>query len=128
MSAIRTALVPVLLGVLVAAAVPTHGAAQEGQRGSTADVVVSNRASSGTHVYLLQEGHMVPLGFLDAGATETLSIPPIFVESGEAIRLLADPIEATEWFESEPLAVRSGNEIRLTVEPDFERSTVAVNR
>ena len=123
MSAFRNVLVAVLLGVTAAAAAPTSGVAQEGP---TADVVVTNSGDSGVHVYVLQEGHMVPVGFLEAGATETLDVPPVFLETGEPVQLLADRVQSTEWFKSEPVAVEAGSEIRLTVEPAIDRSSVTV--
>lgn len=126
MSAVRIALVLVLLGASVAFATPMHGVAQEGQQEPTAEVVVQNRASTDAHVYVLQEGHMVALGFVESGANETLTIPPPLVRLGGPIRLIADALESAEWYKSDAVTVRPGSEVDFTIEGDFNRSTVSV--
>lgn len=126
MSASRVVLMAVLLGASAALAAPTGGAAQEGRQGPAVDVVAENRANTGAHVFVLQGGHMVPLGFVDAGERETWAIPPAAVEPGEPIRLLADPLDTAEWYESDAISVRQGTEVGFTIESDLERSSVSI--
>ncbi|MDX1567734.1 MAG: hypothetical protein R3223_08025 [Longimicrobiales bacterium] len=126
MRAIRLAIVPVLLGVAAVLAKPSDGVAQASQEGPTVSVTAENRASAGAHVYVIQEGHMVPLGFLEPGASGTLTIPTAVVESGEAIELVADLLQTADWYKSEPVTVRPETELVFTIESPVDRSTVSV--
>lgn len=126
MSTLRSVLVAVLLGVAAAFVVPTGGTAQEGQQGPPMSVVAENRANSGAHVYAIQGGHMVPVGFLEPGASGTLTVPSAAIESGEPIRLVADLLQSTEWFRSDPVTVRPETELVFTIESPVDRSTVSV--
>jgi len=131
MRATRLAFLPILLGATVglsapACATPMGAAAQVGQEGPTVSVAVENRADTGTHVYVLQEGHMVPLGYVEAGASETLTVPPAAIESGQGIRLVADAVASTDWYQSDPVSIDTGSEVAFTIESDLDRSTVTV--
>lgn len=130
MRAIRLAFLPILLGTTVGLSAPAcatpMGAAQVGQEGPTVSVAVENRADTGTHVYVLQEGHMVPLGYVEAGASETLTVPPAAIESGQGIQLVADAVASTDWYRSDPVSVDAGSEVAFTIESALDRSTVTV--
>lgn len=126
--AMQLVLVPFLLGVTATCAQPmTEGSRMAlGQEGPSADVTVRNEASTGAHVYALQNGHMVPVAFVDPGAEETVSLPPVFVQSGDPLRLVVDPLESTEHHQSDPVTVDSGSRITFTIRDDLDASTVSV--
>lgn len=126
MRAIRTALMPVLLGAVATMTMPMGGAAQEGQQGPSVSVAAENRASAGVHVYVIQGGHMVPLGFLEPAASEILTIPAAVIESGEPVQLVADLLQSTEWYKSDPVTVSPETELDLTIESEVDRSTVSL--
>lgn len=126
MSALRIALVPLLLGVGATMAMPVDGTAQEGRQGPTVTVVAENQASVGAHVYVIQRGHMVHLGFVEPGAGETLTIPSAAIQSEEPIQLVADLLRTPDWYKSDPVTVRSGAELAFTIESEVDRSTVSV--
>lgn len=127
MMARRLALLTVLLGVPAAAAMPARGTAQEEQSGETVQVVAENRASADVSVYVRQSGHMVPLGVLAPSEEETWPLPPTFLESGEEIHLVADPVGRNDWFESEPLSLRPESELQLIIEENLSSSSVSVS-
>jgi hypothetical protein len=126
MSARAIALVTVLLGVTGLFRPAPGTAQQEGQRGQAA-LTVQNHAPASVRVYVLQAGHMVPAGTVDAGADEALSIPPAFLESDEPIRLLAERIGGDSWYESDPVRIRSSSRVSLSVAEAIERSSVSVD-
>ena len=131
MRVMRLAFLPILLGATLGLpasswATPMGAAAQVGQEGPTVSVAVENRADTGTHVYVLQEGHMVPLGFVEAGASETLTIPPAAIESSPEIQLVADAVASTDWYQSDPVSIEGGSEVAFTIESELDRSTVTV--
>lgn len=126
MSARRIALLSVLLGLAVTLATPPQVVGQEGPAGQAVDVVVQNRTSWDVRVYALQEGHMVPLGLVTDMARATYPLPQAFMQAGEPIHLVADPIEPTTWYKSDPVRVRPAQGIEFTIESDLDRSTVSV--
>lgn len=126
MSASRIAIALVLLGTSVAFGTPMRGVAQEDEQGPTVEVAVQNDAVSGAHVYVLQEGHLVPLGFVEAAGNETFTIPPVLVGTAEPIHLVADALRSTDWYKSDAVAVRPGNALAFTIARDLNRSTVTV--
>ena len=126
MSASRVALLSVLLGASVALATPVHGVAQEGPEGQKVQVVTHNRSSGKVWVYVLQEGHMIPLGLVDAMGNATLSIPPAYAHSGMEIQLVADPLGSAAWFKSDPVRIRDGqSSLAFTIASDLHSSSVS---
>ncbi len=128
MSARRLALLPILLGASVALATPTHGVAQEGSEGQNVHVSVQNRMSGSVRVYVLQQGHMVPLGLVAGAGHETFALPPGFKLSDEGIQLLADPLGSTDWYKSDPVTVHPGGAVDFTVANSLDKSSVSVAR
>jgi len=126
MSARKLALLPVLLGASVALATPTHGAAQEGPEGQNVNVSVQNRMSGDVRVYVLQHGHMVPLGLVAGAGHQTFKLPPGFKPSDEGIQLLADPLASTDWYESDPLTIHQGGVVDFTIASSLDQSSVSV--
>lgn len=126
MSARRLALLPILLGVSVALAAPTHGAAQEGPDGPNVHVAVQNRTSGNVRVYALQNGHMVPLGLVAGAGHQTFALPPGFDLSDEGIQLLADPLGSTDWYKSDPVTVHAGGAVDFTIASSLTQSKVSV--
>lgn len=128
MSASRLALVSVLLVALAGLASPVHGAveAEEDRQGAMVTVNVENRADTDAHVYALQDGHMVPIGFVEAGGNATLTVPSAAVESGEGIQLVADAVASPEWYQSDPVPIEPEDEVDFTIASDLENSTVEV--
>lgn len=126
--AMQLALVSFLLGVTAACAAPmTDGSRMApGQEGPSADVTVRNEAGTGAHVYALQNGHMVPLAFVDPGADETVSLPSVFVQPGDPLRLVVDLLESTDYHRSDPVTVDSGSRVTFTIRADLDASTVSV--
>lgn len=131
MSARRLAQLTVLLGwsVLGALAGPA-ASAQEATRsaasGESVSVRVRNQSSSYVRVYVLQGGHMVPLGLVESRAEATLEIPPAFFQSAAGIQLIAERVSASGWYKSDPVTVRPPRGVTLTVQEDIARSSVSV--
>lgn len=126
--AMKLALVPFLLGVTAMCAQPmTEGArVAPGGAGPSAEVTVRNEASTAAHVYALQNGHMVPVAFVDPGAEETVSIPPPFVQSGDPLQLVVDSLASTDYHQTDPVTVDSESRITFTIRDDLDASTVSV--
>lgn len=129
----RLALVPVLLGWMAVSTACGGVRARAGtgrgpaQEGPTVDLAVQNEGSSGAHVYALQEGHMVPVGFVDAGGAETLTLPPFFVESGDPLQVVVDLLGSPDFFQSEALSIEFGSRVSLTILDEVDRSTLSVS-
>lgn len=127
MSSTRIALAAVLLGVS-GLFVPTPGLAlQEGRQGDGARLTVQNEAPETVRVYVLQAGHMAPVGTVQASGDTTLTIPSPFLEPGQEIQLLAEPIGGDTWYRSDPVAVRASGRVALRVSADVEGSSVSVD-
>lgn len=125
MSAIRLALVSVLLLAGVGLASPAQGGVHEDRQTAAVTVHVENRAATDAHVYVLQQGHMVPIGFVEAGESATLTAPWAAVESGREIRLVADAVASTQWFQSEPVGIEPDDEVDFLIARDLEGSSVS---
>ena len=123
-SARRLALLSVLVGVASAGAPPVRGLAQEGPAGPSVDVSVQNRSDTAARVYVLQKGHMVPVGLVEGGAAETLALPPLFAETEEPIQLIADLLGRTGWYKSEPVPLGPAGTLEMVIESDPARSVV----
>jgi hypothetical protein len=128
MSACRTALAAVLLGVSgLFVTAPGAAGQQEGPQGDGVSLTVRNEANDLVRVYVLQAGHMVPIGTVQASADTTLTIQPSFLESGEEIQLMAEPVGGTTFYRSDPVAVRASSRVALSVSADVEGSSVEVD-
>lgn len=126
MSARRIALVTILLGVIGAGA-PSPGAGQqEGQQGQAAHLAVQNRSAERVRVYVLQAGHMVPVGMVESAGDSTLSIPPAFLSSGEQVQLVAERVGGGSWYKSGPLTIGASSRVALRIAEDIARSSVSV--
>jgi hypothetical protein len=131
MSARKLAHLTVLLGIsvlgtLVAAGALAQQTAQSSESGESVTVRVRNQASGDVRVYVLQGGHMVPLGLVRGGAESTLEIPPAFLRSDAAIQLVAERLGASGWYKSDPVTVRPPRALAFTVPEDVGRSSVSV--
>ena len=121
----RLALPSILVWIATAWWVPAL--AQEGPRGRAVDLAVENRAAMPARVYVLQAGHMVPLGLVEGGASDRLVLPALFVESGEPMQLVADLIgTGGGWYASDPVSVGPTATVELTIERDPAGVVVAV--
>src|SRR5690606_950434 len=126
MSTRSMALLTVLLGAASASVAPMTAVAQDQADGEAVEVVAQNRASDHVRVYVRQGGHMVPLGLVEGSAEKTWTLAPTFVESGDAVHVLAEPLGGSEWYESEPLSLRPRSRIALTIEQDIRRSSAEI--
>ena len=126
MSASRLALVSVLLLAGLGLASPAQGVVHEDHQRPAVTVHVENRAATDAHVYVLQQGHMVPIGFVEAGESATLTAPWAAVESDPEIRLVADAVTSSEWFQSEAVGVEPDDEVDFLIARDLDGSSVSV--
>lgn len=130
MSATKLGFVSVLLGITVvlssSACAAPMASAEDGREGATVSVTVQNRADTDAHVSVLQEGHMVHLGFVERGSSETLTIPRAAIQSNQRIRLVADAVASTDWYQSDPVPVDPESDIVFAIESRIDRSTVSV--
>ena len=126
MSSSRVALAAVLLGVSGLFA-PAPGMAQEGPQEEGARLTVQNDAPGIVRVYVLQAGHMAPVGTVEASRDTTLTIPAPFVEAAEEVQLVAEPVGGESWFMSEPVEVRASSRVALNVSANIAGSSVSVD-
>jgi hypothetical protein len=129
MRASMIALLSVLLGMPLSLAVPAPGAGKEASKEESelrAAVMAENNTTHDVWVYLLQGGHMVPLGLVPSMGDVTLSITSSLLESGEPVHFIADPLGTTDWHKSEPVSVGAGDTVLFVIEPDLASSTISV--
>jgi hypothetical protein len=125
MRASRRALLSILLAMTVAWGAPTRGAGQQDPQRDTVEVIAQNRTAFDVRVYVLQEGHLVPLaGVVPEMGDVTLSLPPVFDESAGPIQLVADLIGSDAWHTSEPITVNGRDRIEFTIEDEVSRARV----
>ena len=126
MSASRIALVTILLGVTGIVG-PSPGAGQEeGRQGQAARLAVQNRSADGVRVYVLQAGHMVPVGMVGSAADSTLAITPAFVSSGEEVQIVAERVGGGSWYKSQPVRLRPAGSLTLAIPENLEGASVSV--
>lgn len=123
-SMLRVALLFVLLGAPIALTTPVQGSGQEGSQRQGVDVAVQNHTDLPTRVYVLQHGHMVPVGLVEAKASETMALPDFFAQSEEPVKLVADLIGADRWHESDLVAFQAPTTLHFNIEDNLARSTV----
>lgn len=100
-------------------------AVPDDEQDSTAEIVAENRMDRPVRVYVLQEGHMVPLGLVSAEERARLVLPSFFVDPNEPVRLVLDALRAPDWSMTDPVTTRSGQEIDLIIASDLADSTVS---
>lgn len=121
---LKSALLSILLVAPIALTSPARVLGQEGPQSRAVDVAVANHTDAPTQVYVIQNGHMVPMGLVGGMANETLRLPRFLVGSAEPIRLVADLIGTERWHESDPVSVQRPTMLEFTIDRNLARSTV----
>lgn len=121
---LKSTLLSVLLVAPIALASPARVHGQEASRSQGVDVAVTNQTDALTRVYVIQRGHMVPMGLVGGMTSETLRLPRFLVGSAEPVRLVADLIGSERWHESEPVSVQHPTTLKFTIDRNLARSTV----
>ena len=121
---LRSALLSILLVAPIALTSPAHVLGQEGPRSRGVDVAVANQTDALARVYVIQNGHMVPMGMVGGTANGTLRLPRFLVGSAEPVRLVADLIGSERWHESDPVSVQHPTTLKFTIDRNLARSTV----
>lgn len=92
------------------------------------DVVVHNNAWLDMHVYVVQSGLTESLGMVTGLSADTLMLPRTIAESGQDMRILADPIGGFGSYLSPTLLVDPGDEIDVDIENNLDLSQVTTRR
>lgn len=93
-----------------------------------ARVQVTNNNWSDVRVYVERDGVQIRLGAVTTMATEVFRLPRTLMETGGAIRLIADPIGANDSHTTHSLLVWPGQMVSYTIANDLAISWATVRR
>ncbi|NNF57329.1 MAG: hypothetical protein HKN04_03725 [Rhodothermaceae bacterium] len=114
----RLLLLPLFLLLLLSTGCKgSEGAADEGTDPATI-LEVENRNFNDMNIFVLRGGQRLRLGSVTGGGTREFVLPPYLVNSGGALRFLADPVGGTQTPVTQEMSVFPGDVVRLTI-PSF---------
>ena len=126
MRASKLALLSVLLGTMFAPTMSARVVAQGKPQEAMVDV--ENETSYDVHVYLLQKGHMVELGFVPSTRDSDLAIPAGVASWEEPVQFVADLVGSPDWYMTDPVTVDPSEDMQFTIESNLGNSSIVVSR
>ncbi|HKJ02354.1 MAG TPA: hypothetical protein VJ997_07865 [Longimicrobiales bacterium] len=78
------------------------------------------------HLYLVRDGMLTSLGFVNGPGKTEITLPSMAVAAGSDVRVLVLPIGGTQTYLSPTLVINPGDEVQMTIENDLDLSTAAV--
>jgi hypothetical protein len=91
-----------------------------------AKLVVESYNWLDAHLYLVRDGMLTSLGFVNGPGNAEFALPSMAVAAGSDVRVLVLPIGGTQTYLSPMLVINPGDEVQMTIENDLSLSTAAV--
>jgi len=95
-------------------------------RKGRAELVVVNNNWLDAHLYLVRDGMLTSLGFMNGPGEEQFPLPSMATWAGADVQVLVLPIGGTGAYLTPVLAINPGDQVRMTIQNNLSLSTVTV--
>lgn len=96
------------------------------RRDNRAELQVENNNWLDAHLYLVRDGMLTSLGFMNGPGEEHFTLPSMATMAGADIQVLALPIGGTGAYLSPVLVISPGDKVKMTIQNNLALSSVAV--
>ena len=96
------------------------------RRDARAELQVENNNWLDAHLYLVRDGMLTSLGFMNGPGEEHFTLPSMATMAGADVQVLVLPIGATGAYLSPVLVISPGDKVQLTIQNNLSLSSVTV--
>ena len=96
------------------------------KRKAHAELLVVNNNWLDAHLYLVRDGMLTSLGFMNGPGEERFTLPALATMAGADVQVLVLPIGGTAVYESPVLVISPGDQVRMTIQNNLSLSSVSV--